>query len=431
MTKKFLLIEWLDYIQNLNPKSIDLNLDRVRSVALNLNLLPFKIYTILIGGTNGKGTTCCLLEKILLSNNIRVGLYTSPHLLFYSERIRVCGKELSDSIHVKAMSVVEDARSNILLTYFEFITLSAFYIFKQFKLDIVILEVGLGGRLDATNIIDPNISVITNIAIDHVNFLGSTREKIAIEKSGILRSNIPVVIGEINRPKVIDLISQRLESILFARNRDWNFFRYKNKWAWINYKDYDKSLYNLPLPMVPLENAALVLSVLYWLPFPIFRKSICYGLKNANLLGRLQIINYKPCIILDVGHNPNAAEYVIQRLSRIITKKGTTRLVIGMLKDKDVQNTVYYLSKLIDVWYCANLNTPLSMDIKKLSQYFVNFDVKYFDDIKCAWNQAIMDVKINDCILVFGSFYAVSPIIKLIIDNRHLHFKLKPGIRMI
>lgn len=227
--KKSSLAEWLKYIQSLNSAMIDLDLRRMLVVADALNLIPFNIYTVLVGGTNGKGSTCRLLESILLHNGIKVGLYTSPHLLRYHERIRILGRELSDCIHINVMSIVEQARNNISLTYFEFITLSALYIFKKFSVDVAILEVGLGGRLDATNIIDPDISVITNIGIDHVDFLGATRSEIAIEKSGIFRANKPAIIGEINYPTIIHDIAKFNKTMLFVRGRDWDFKRYKSK----------------------------------------------------------------------------------------------------------------------------------------------------------------------------------------------------------
>lgn len=412
----FMLQEWLTYIQSINPLSIDLSLKRIQEVAIILNLLPFRIYTVLIGGTNGKGSTCFLLEKILLKNKIRVGLYTSPHLLYYKERIRVCGKELSDYIHIRALSVVEKARRNVALTYFEFITLSALYIFKKFKLDLVILEVGLGGRLDATNIIDPDLSVITNISMDHMELLGNTQEQIAIEKSGIFRSKKLAVIGDNHYPIVVDQIAKYQKVNLFIKGRHWDFICNKHFWDWIDYSNHRACLINLPYPSIPLGNAAVVLSILRWLPFKIYQASICFGLNQTVLLGRFQIINSKPLIILDVGHNPHAAKYIVNRLSTMISDNGVVRIVIGMLRNKDIRNTLYNLSSLVDVWYFAKLDTPLSATIRQLSDCCsIKTNSKYFNNIADAWTQALMDSNINDCILVFGSFYAINAILKLII----------------
>lgn len=418
---KSLLTEWLSYIQNLNSVIIDLDLSRIREVATILNLIPFNIYTISIGGTNGKGTTCRLLESILLLNNIKVGLYTSPHLLRYHERIRVFGQELSDDIHIQAMCVIEKARHNISLTYFEFITLSALYIFKRFQLDVVILEVGLGGRLDATNIVDPDISVLTNIAIDHIDFLGSTRSSIAIEKSGIFRSNKPAIIGESNYPVIINEIAKHQKTILFVRGRDWDFRYYQNKWCWIDIQNNYKILDNLPFPMIPLENAAIVLSILRWFPLSISKISICYGLKKTIVLGRFQIICNNPLIILDVGHNPHAATYVIQRLSLIVSNIRTVRVVIGTLQSKDINGIINALEKLVDVWYYAQLDTSFSATPEQLFNCFVRFNAFNFDSITNAWKKAVIDSNSDDCILVFGSFYVVSEIIKLFIYNQQFN----------
>lgn len=420
MQRSSSLKEWLTYIQSINPISIDLGLERVKSVAIALGLLPFEIYTILIGGTNGKGSTCFLLEKILLNNKIRVGLYTSPHLLSYHERIRVCGQKLSDNIHIQAMSVIEKTRNNIALTYFEFITLSALYIFKQFKLDLVILEVGMGGRLDATNIVNPDISVITNVAMDHLDLLGTTRDKIALEKVGIFRSYKPAIIGEKHYPTVIDYIAKSKKVKLFTKGRNWDFFCYKDQWNWIDYTHHSSSLMNLPIPCIPLANAAIVLSILRWIPFVISRSSIYYSLQKIFVLGRFQIIYYKPLIILDVGHNPHAAIYIVTKLSTMISDASTVRVVIGMLYNKDIKSTIFCLSSLVNIWYFTELDTPLSATIHQFLKCSIvkNINAKFFDNIISAWKQAILDSNTQDCILVFGSFYAISAILKLLMCYR-------------
>ncbi|URJ32415.1 bifunctional tetrahydrofolate synthase/dihydrofolate synthase [Blochmannia endosymbiont of Camponotus sp.] len=405
--------KWLHYIESLSHVLIDLNLDRVRKIATDLDLIHPAEYVILVGGTNGKGTTCCLLETILLNNNNTVGLYTSPHLLSYNERIRICGKELPDSTHIEALSVIESARHQIALTYFEFVTLSALYIFKRAKLDLVILEVGLGGRLDATNVVNPDISVITNIAIDHTDFLGINRDMIAQEKSGIFRFNKPAVIGDSCFPMVALKMAQYCGAILFVRGRDWNFRVYGNKWIWWARSNYYRLLYDLPLPIIPIENAATALSVLYWLPFLVDKTAISHGLQVATLPGRFQIVTRRPLVILDVGHNPHAANYLTKRLAVILLRRtGKVRMVIGMLKNKDIQGTICCLSYLVDVWYCSDLNVPFSASSIELSDCLLNYNVQRFSNILDAWNQAVLDASFDDCILVFGSFHTVSPIMR-------------------
>lgn len=411
------LTEWLYYIERLSYVSIDLSLDRIRKIAIDLDLIHPAAYVILVGGTNGKGTTCSVLETILLNNNNTVGLYTSPHLLSYNERIRVCGKELPDYIHTTAMSAIENARDQIALTYFEFVTLSALYMFKQEKLDLIILEVGLGGRLDATNIVDPDISVITNIAIDHTEFLGTNRDMIAQEKSGIFRPNKPVVIGDSCLPITISKMAKYYGARLFIRGCDWDFHIYENKWMWWGRSNYNCFLYDLPLPLIPLENAATALSVLYWLPFLVAKTAICHGLRFANLPGRFQIITNRPLVILDVGHNPHAANYLAKRLAAILSERtGSVRIVIGMLKTKDIQGTICCLSHLINVWYCSNLNTPLSASSEELSTFLLNSNVHKFSNVLEAWNQAMSDATFNDCVIAFGSFHTVSPIMRKIMN---------------
>ncbi|URJ28278.1 bifunctional tetrahydrofolate synthase/dihydrofolate synthase [Candidatus Blochmannia vicinus (nom. nud.)] len=418
-TEQSSLTEWLYYIERLSCVSIDLSLDRIRKIAIDLDLIHPAEYVILVGGTNGKGTTCSVLEAILLNNNNTVGLYTSPHLLSYNERIRICGKELPDCAHITAMSVIEDARNKIALTYFEFVTLSALYMFKQEKLDLIILEVGLGGRLDATNIVDPDISVITNIAIDHTEFLGTSRDMIAKEKSGIFRFNKPVVIGDSCLPTTISKMAKYYGAILFTRGRDWGFHVYENKWMWWRHSSRNGFLYDLPLPLIPLENAATALSVLCWLPFLVVKTAICHGLRAANLPGRFQIITNSPLVILDVGHNPHAANYLAKRLAAILLERtGSVRIVIGMLKTKDIHGTICCLNHLINVWYCSNLDTPFSASSEELSAFLVNSDnVHQFSNILEAWNQAMSDATFDDCVIAFGSFHAVSPIMRKIISS--------------
>lgn len=420
-TKKSSLKEWLYYIEHLHNVSIDLSLDRVREIAMRLDLLHPGKYVVLVGGTNGKGTTCCLLETILLNSNIKVGLYTSPHLLYYNERVRVCGKELSDDVHVQAMSKIESYRYHIGLTYFEFSTLSALYIFKKERLDVIILEVGLGGRLDATNIVNADIVVITNIAIDHTEFLGTNRNMIAKEKSGIFRFNKPAIIGEINCPVIVDEIAKYRGAKLFVRGRDWNYYLHLNTWSWKDYNGY-KVLLSLPLPIIPIENAAVTLSILFWLPFSISRMAIDYGLRNAILPGRFQIVQYKPLIILDVGHNLHAASYLVKKLSKMfLTKNSTVRIVMGMLRNKDICGTIDCLRVIVDMWYFSVLNNaPCPADSIQLSDCLLRRNLtnfQEFNNVLDAWYQAISEASINDCIIVFGSFYVVSPILKKIINR--------------
>ena len=238
------LAEWLSYLENSHFKAIDLELERIKSVAEELDLLNPAPYVITVGGTNGKGTTCRLLETILLNQGLRVGVYSSPHLLRYNERVRIQNQDLPDEMHTASFDFIEKHKTKS-LTYFEFSTLSALHLFKQAKLDVVILEVGLGGRLDATNIVDNDLAVITSIDIDHTDFLGSTREEISFEKAGIFRANKPVVIGEPNVPRPMLEQAEKLHCHVARRDVNWSFKANEQTWMWQSNKVRLENLENL------------------------------------------------------------------------------------------------------------------------------------------------------------------------------------------
>lgn len=402
----FSLNQWINYIQNINIKSIDLSLDRMYTMAVKLKLLQIIPYTITVGGTNGKGTTCCLLENILLACNKKVGVYTSPHLLRYTERVRIQGKELSEKIHCKAMEAIENARGIIPLTYFEFSTLATLWIFQRSSLDIIILEVGLGGRLDATNIIDTDLAVITNIALDHMAWLGFNRNKIAIEKSGIFRSGKPVVIGDPSKPVVLDVLAKSMGVKLYSRNIDWYYHVNGRMWTWWN---KTKVIKNLPLPSIPIDNAATVLATVNCLPFAVPELAIKQGLHNAFLQGRFQCIQQRPITIIDIAHNPHAANYLSNRLYDI-PYSGKLRAIVGMLADKDISNTLACLHKQVAAWYCTSLNVPRSANAATLA-YYLNNHSQQFNNVLDAWDKVIIDSSLNDCILIFGSVHAIAPIL--------------------
>jgi len=414
------LTTWLCYINNLHKKSINLGLERIFRIAIDLDLLRPAKYVLTVGGTNGKGTTCCLLENILIDSGIKVGVYTSPHLIRYTERVRIQGKELSESDHTKAMSIIEFARGTTLLTYFEFGTLSALYLFKQAFLEIVILEVGLGGRLDSTNIIDSDISVITSIDFDHTDCLGKDRSSIAREKSGIFRRGKIAVIGEYNRPYDIDLKAYECGAIMFARIRDWNFQKKEEEWNWWN-QDY--MLQALPIPSIPIDNAATALAVIRCLPFNISESIIRKNIFCTVLQGRFQIVNQCPLVILDVAHNPHAANYLACRLKNKLQLLGEIRAVVGMRSDKDIFSTLRksLLYNIVTRWYCASLEGFHAASAEQLASCLIgNNNIKKFENVLNAWNQAVSDSKSEDCILVFGSFQTVAVVIKQLRNSKNI-----------
>lgn len=401
------LAAWLYYLERLHAKTIDMGLDRIGLVAADMHLLRPAPRIITVAGTNGKGTTCRLLEAILLAEGLKVGVYSSPHLLRYTERVRVQGQELPETLHSEAMAAVEAGRATTSLSYFEFGTLAAFWLFKRAALDVVILEVGLGGRLDATNIVDADVAVITSIALDHTELLGPDRESIGREKAGILRAGRPAVVGEPDRPASIDSTALAVGALLYCRDRDWGFSRNGDTWSW---RDQQTALDGLPLPAIPLENAATALAALRRFPLPVSEDAIRRGLAEASLPGRFQIVGRRPLLILDVAHNPHAAGYLATRLAQQQIH-GKVRAVAGMLADKDIAGTLGCLRGQVDEWYCATLDGPRGASAAQLALHLDH--ARQFDDVASAWRQALLDAEADDCVLVFGSFHTVAPIVAI------------------
>ncbi|WP_213989818.1 bifunctional tetrahydrofolate synthase/dihydrofolate synthase [Sodalis sp. dw_96] len=402
---------WLYYLERLHAKTIDLGLERVGAVAARLQLLQPAPRVFTVAGTNGKGTTCRLLETILQAAGYSVGVYSSPHMLRYTERVRIRGEELPEARHSEAMAAIESGRGDISLSYFEFGTLAALWLFKQARLDVVILEVGLGGRLDATNIIDADVSVITSIGLDHTELLGPDRESIGREKAGILRGGKPAVIGEPDRPASIDLHGQAVGAKLFCRDRDWWYERDGAGWNW---RDDEGSFTGLPLPAIPLANAATALAALRRSSLKTDEAAIRRGLESASLPGRFQIIGQHPLRILDVAHNPHAAAYLSTQLAQLaqLAVAGKVRAVVGMLADKDIPATLDCLRGQVDEWYCASLEGPRGADAAQVASCLER--ARRFDDVAAAWRQALLDADSRDCVLVFGSFHTVAPVLAMV-----------------
>ncbi|MFZ7174236.1 bifunctional tetrahydrofolate synthase/dihydrofolate synthase [[Pasteurella] aerogenes] len=431
------LAEWLSYLENSHFKAIDLGLERVQSVAQQLDLLMPAPFVITVGGTNGKGTTCRLLEILLLNAGYRVGVYSSPHLLRYNERVRIQNQELPDSAHCESFAFI-DAHKSASLTYFEFSTLSALHLFKQAKLDVVILEVGLGGRLDATNIVDSDIAVITGIDIDHTEFLGSTREQIGFEKAGIFRANKPVVIGDPQIPDSMLQQANKLHCHIARRGMEWQYQSENTHWAWQGNKQGQKvRLENLPFPRIPLANAATALAVVQHLPFDISEQVIVQSLQQVELNGRFQFIAPEKLtalaasvgkttetlakMVIDVGHNPQAARYLAEKLTALRPQlQGKIIAVCGILKDKDAQGVLSPLLPLVDYWYCAALEgsrgqsgDALLRGLQQVAQthsQLVSAEAQI--SVAEAVKSAVKNSEKSDLILVFGSFYTVAGLLE-------------------
>lgn len=400
------LATWLSYLENLHSKTIDLGLERVSRVAGQLDVLQPAPFVFTVAGTNGKGTTCRTLETILMAAGYKVGVYSSPHLVRYTERVRVQGAELAESAHTASFAAIEAGRGDTSLTYFEYGTLSALWLFKQAKLDVVILEVGLGGRLDATNIIDANVAVVTSIALDHTDWLGPDRESIGREKAGVFRANRPAVVGEPDMPHTIADVAHEKGALLLQRNVDWRYTVEGDSWT---FSDAQGELRNLPLPNVPQPNAATALAALRASGFEVSEAVIREGIASAILPGRFQTIQLEPRVILDVAHNPHAAAYLAGRL-KSLPKTGRVLAVIGMLHDKDIAGTLACLEDVVDSWYCAPLEGPRGATAEQLREHLRAGTV--FTSVVQAWHAAMADAAPEDTVLVCGSFHTVAHVME-------------------
>ncbi|MEQ9892516.1 bifunctional tetrahydrofolate synthase/dihydrofolate synthase [Pectobacterium aroidearum] len=406
------LVTWLHYLEHLHAQAIDLGLERVKQVAEHLHLLQPAPTVFTVAGTNGKGTTCCTLESILLAAGLRVGVYSSPHLVRYTERVRIQGKELPEAQHTQAFADIEAGRGAVSLTYFEFGTLSALQLFKQANLDVVILEVGLGGRLDATNIVDADVSVVTSIAIDHTDWLGNDRESIGREKAGIFRQGRPAVVGEPDMPGTIADVAAEKGALLRRRGRDWDYSVQRETWSW---QDKQRELSRLPLPNVPLANAATALAALHYSSLNVSEDAIRQGLRHASLPGRFQTVQESPRLILDVAHNPHAAAYLANRLSALPTT-GKVRAVVGMLSDKDIAGTLAHLTPLVDEWYCAPLEGPRGATAQQIAGHLTRS--QSFPDVVTAWQQAMSEAAEQDIVIVCGSFHTVAHVMEALDEEK-------------
>ena len=412
------LDEWLIWQSSLHPREIELGLTRCRTVAQRLDLLPLPFPSISVAGTNGKGSSVILLDSIFSAAGYRVGRFTSPHLLRYNERICISGIDASDSKICDAFEHIEAVRNEISLTYFEFSTLAALLIFKLQQVDLAILEVGLGGRLDSVNIVDSDIALITAIDIDHIEWLGNDRDSIGFEKAGIFRTGHPAVCSDSNPPQSLIQHAEQLQTPLYYLGRDFHQIKNNDKsWIW-----QDKSTtYELPLPSLQgdyqLQNAAGVLKVLELLKekLPVPKTAISQGLINAKLPGRFQILSGRVTRILDVAHNPLGARVLKDLLSQYPCK-GKTHALVGMLKDKDIATVLRIMKQTITDWHIAALKVERSASVdflvKNLNNIgIINDNINTYSSITEAHEYLLNSASKTDRIIVFGSFYTVQEVL--------------------
>lgn len=415
------LPEWLRWQETLHFTEVDPGLERIGQVWHTLDgssKLPFTVITV--AGTNGKGSSVAMLESILRAAGYKTGTYTSPHILTYNERICIDNQPCSDDEICIAFDKIDTARDKVSLTYFEFATLAAVDLFQENKVDVAILEVGMGGRLDAVNLFDTDIALITPISLDHTAWLGDSREKIGREKSGIIRQNKPVVCSEKAPPESIFLYAKELAAPAYQAGKEFNIIKYDDCWQW---SDLDNLWNNLPIPALEgqyqLQNAAAVLQVISLLiktGYSISEQQIKVGLTTVKLAGRFQRISGDIELILDVTHNEQGAKNLADLLLET-PSTGQTLAVVGMLKDKDAAMMASILNSSIDMWFAAALDGNRGMTSEQLSQqlnqYVEGDKITQADTVELAYKKAWASANKGDRILIFGSFHTVEAILRL------------------
>ncbi|MDD4963957.1 MAG: bifunctional folylpolyglutamate synthase/dihydrofolate synthase [Gallionella sp.] len=456
------LPDWLTHLESLNRKTISLGLDRVAEVKQRMNLSP-DFPVIVVGGTNGKGSVCAMLESILFAAGYRVGCYTSPHLLEYNERVRIDKRAVSDADLCASFTAIEQARlgvnaltptlslgererkeelGDIALTYFEFGTLAAMQLFIERRVDVAILEVGLGGRLDAVNVFDSDCAIVTSIDIDHIDYLGDTRELIGFEKAGIFRSGKVAICAEPNVPDTLAKHAQDIGATLWQIGTDFGFkpvsmtatershqmMSIASDTPPANSPPQQWDFYSpigarasLPYPALrgafQLGNASAVLAALDVLKekLPVNMESVRRGLVEVTLTGRFQTLPGKPTVILDVAHNPHAAHSLAQNWASLPTAS-CRYAVFAMLKDKDMEGVIAALQDQVDVWLVASIHAPRGATADEVSAVLqachVHGDIQKFDDPTAAFVHACNVAGENDRITAFGSFYTVAEVLQ-------------------
>ncbi|MCW8108305.1 bifunctional tetrahydrofolate synthase/dihydrofolate synthase [Alteromonas ponticola] len=405
------LTQWLSYLESIHPSTIDMGLERVEEVAGKLSLDFSSSTVITVAGTNGKGTTCRFIELALLGQNSTVGVYSSPHLIDYRERVRINGELSPEQDYISAFEQVEAARGEVSLTYFEFGTLAALVMMQKEKVDYAILEVGLGGRLDATNIIDADIAVVTSIGLDHQDWLGETREEIAVEKAGIMRKDAVAIIGEPEPPHTLIDYVTRLECKSLWAGCDFTYASEANGWQW---QCEHILLTHLAPTSFLYQNVSTALAVLHQLGRLPQEPVLNDLLASATLPGRRQRVACQPDVYLDVGHNPQASGAMKSWLADLQAEQ--VHFVVGMLKDKAIADTLLPLSIFKGEWYCANLPGPRGADAKFIRSALpadAQHNATCYDTVTDAFASAKKKAQPNDIILVFGSFLTVADVLVL------------------
>jgi dihydrofolate synthase/folylpolyglutamate synthase len=404
------LSTWLAWQEQCHKQEIDLGLKRVASVYERLAKNHSKAYTITIAGTNGKGSSVAFLESILMSAGYKVGAYTTPHLLKYNERIRLNGAPIDDQRIVSSFDAIDQVREGTSLSYFEFGTLAAIDIFAKEKVDIQLLEVGLGGRLDAVNVIDADAVLVTSIDIDHTDWLGTDKSKIALEKAGVFRSNQKAVCSDASVPYSLPEYAHKIKTNLLIAGEDFNSSYNQNGW---HLEATHKFSGNYPIPAFrgrhQINNAAGVVSLLAHIgdDISVNVTDIYQGLVSAKIMGRTQMVADQPIIIFDVAHNAESSQALAEYISST-EYTGSTYAVFSALADKDIQAVLEPFNGLVNYWYIAPLDAQRAEKIATIKNYLKDVSKpRVFESVKEAYLEAKNSANKNDLIVCFGSFYLV------------------------
>ncbi|WP_215782356.1 bifunctional tetrahydrofolate synthase/dihydrofolate synthase [Paludibacterium sp. B53371] len=408
------LPEWLSYLETLHTKVIDLGLARVGRVRAAMKLTP-ACPVIMIGGTNGKGSVSAMLSTMLMRAGYRVGTYTSPHILRYNERVAIDMQPVDDARLVEAFAAVEAGRAEVPLSYFEFGTLAAVQCFMQAEVDVMVLEVGLGGRLDAVNVFEPDVSVVVSVDLDHQDYLGDDRETIGFEKAGIFRAGKPAICADAHPPQKLLDHAAAIGAPLFLIGRDFGFTRMEQQWS---FSMGERHWHALPFPALrgsyQLANASAALAVLAQLrtQLPVDLGAIKRGLLEVDWPGRFQVLPGRPQVVLDVGHNPHAVRALVANLRQLPFAENRYA-VFSMLADKDLAAVAALAAGEFDGWFVGGLHMPRGQRAEEIAAILKTAGAKnlrLFDTVSDAWKSALSVAAENDRIVVFGSFHTVAEV---------------------
>lgn len=410
------LSDWLSYIDDIHTHTIELGLARVAKVADVADLKHPAKTVILLGGTNGKGTTSRFIEQYLLSLGMTVGVFNSPYIEHYRELVRINGEYLSESEHLESFAFIDNARGETTLSPFEFSTLAACYCIKQKAVDVALIEVGMGGKGDATNILDADLSIITTIAMDHQAWLGNSREAIATEKAGIFRTGKPAIVGEALVPHTLYEVAEHVQPFLSVQGKEFSFQQYKDCWSW---KGRSHAFATLPIPSIPIQNVSTALATLEALHITLDENLLARQIVGFEMEGRFQRVRRQPDVYLDVAHNPESAAFLATSISRIKQKREVNNVhaVVGMLKDKDMTQALAMICSQLTCLYLVTIDS---------TERGATSDMLYdaFEQLPAPQKQSVASVDIcasvakglddalavateKDLVIVFGSFFTI------------------------